>query len=183
MDNFDNKVNELLEKNCYIIDFLPEQVPKQSKGQFFDVEYYMLNSDKYIGIRDKFENVILKLMCYYRVAVCWKGWIEQPKPNLIGNAINEIMVNHSGWLNCLLPDENALLVFEWDCLNLSVFNPPQEMQKILEKIAWSEGLFWRKSPWNPDLVEDINEVDKKNIERKGHERKANDGRTAVEAYP
>ena len=59
MDNFDNRVNELLEKTCYVIDFLPEQVPKQSKGQFFDVEYYMLNSDKYIGIKDKFENVIL----------------------------------------------------------------------------------------------------------------------------
>lgn len=145
MDSYDKRVDELLKTTCYIIDFLPEQVPRQSKGQFFDVEDYLLNNDKHVGIKDKFENVILKLMCYYCMAVCWNGWTKQPKPETVGKAINEIMINHTGWLNCLFPDENALLVFEWDSLNLSVFNSPQEMQKILEKIAWSEGLFWRRA--------------------------------------
>ena len=28
---------------------------------------------------------------------------------------------HSGTLTCLFPDELALLVFDWDCLNLSIY--------------------------------------------------------------
>ena len=73
MDSYDKRVDELLKTTCYIIDFLPEQVPRQSKGQFFDVEDYLINNDKHVGIKDKFENVILKLMCYYHMAVCWNG--------------------------------------------------------------------------------------------------------------
>ena len=45
-------IDELLEKDCYIIDFLPETVSKDSNGQFFDVEDYWLNSQKYHMIKD-----------------------------------------------------------------------------------------------------------------------------------
>ncbi|HBF7557053.1 TPA: hypothetical protein KOX55_000394 [Clostridioides difficile] len=138
-------INRLLEKDCYIVDFLPETVSKESKGQFFDVEYYLLNSKKYCALKDKFVSVILKLMCYYHISVLWNGWIDRPKPELIENAVTEIMVNHSGTLNCLFGDENMLLVFDWDCLNLSVYNPPEKVQQLFEQIAFSEGLFWRKS--------------------------------------
>ena len=37
-------INRLLEKPCYIIDFLPRQVPKDCGGQFFKVETYLLNN-------------------------------------------------------------------------------------------------------------------------------------------
>lgn len=139
------KIDTLLEKPCYIMDFLPEQVKPDNGGQFFDVEYYMLNSDKYIGLKDRFVAVILKLMCYYHVAILWSGWVDRPSPKMIEEAVCEIMENHSGTLNVLLVEEDALLVFDWDCLNLSVYNPPKEVQLIMEKIAFSEGLFWRKA--------------------------------------
>lgn len=139
------KIDTLLEKPCYIMDFLPEQVKPDNGGQFFDVEYYMLNSDKYIGLKDRFVAVILKLMCYYHVAILWSGWVDRPSPKMIEEAVREIMENHSGTLNVLLVEEDALLVFDWDCLNLSVYNPPKEVQLIMEKIAFSEGLFWRKA--------------------------------------
>ena len=138
-------IDRLLEKDCYIVDFLPETVSKDSNGEFFEVEYYLLNSKKYCIIKDKFVSVILKLMCYYHIMILWNGWIDKPKPELIENAITEIMVNHSGTLNCLFPDENMLLVFDWDCLNLSVYNIPEEVQQLFKKIAFSEGLFWRKA--------------------------------------
>ena len=48
------------------------------------------------------------------------------------------------WLNILLPDETVLVVFEWDSLNLTVYNPSKEIQALMQKIACSEGLFWRK---------------------------------------
>lgn len=145
MDNNTVIINKLLEKDYYIVDFLPETVSRGSSGSFFDVEYYLLNSRKYYMIKDKFVSVIFKMMCYYHIAVLWNGWIDKPKPEIIENAITEIMVNHSGTLNCLFPDENMLLVFEWDCLNLSVYNPPEKVQRLFEQIAFSEGLFWRKS--------------------------------------
>jgi len=50
------------------------------------------------------------------------------------------MNNHSGWLNILLPDENVLVVFESDSLNLIVYNPSKEIQALMQKIACSEAL-------------------------------------------
>lgn len=143
MENSAEIVDELLEKECYIVDFLPKTVPNHAGSQFFDVEYYLLNSEKHGAIKDKFVGMILKLMCYYHISILWNDWIDKPKPELIESAVSEIMENHSGTLHCLFPDENALLVFDWDCLNLSVYNPSEEMQRLFEQIAFSEGLFWR----------------------------------------
>ena len=46
MEQTVSKIEELLEKPCYVINFLPEQVKPSSRGQFFDVECYLLNSDE-----------------------------------------------------------------------------------------------------------------------------------------
>ena len=145
MENWTERVDNLIGEAGYVIDFLPERVPKESMEQFWDVEYDLLNSRRYRGIRDRFVMVILKLMCYAPMAMQWNGWIDRPKPEQIENAAEEIMINHSGTLNCLFPKEEMLLVFEWDCLNLSVYHPSEKMQPLLEKIALSEGLFWRKA--------------------------------------
>lgn len=36
-------IDKLLETPCYIMDFLPKQVPMNCDGQFFKVETYLLN--------------------------------------------------------------------------------------------------------------------------------------------
>ena len=138
-------IDALLNKPCYIMDFLPERVERDCGGQFFDVEDYLLNSDRHTGLKDRFVAVILKLMCYYHVAVWRNGWIDRPAPKMIEDAADEMMDNRSGTLNVLLVEEDALLVFDWDCLWLSVYNPPERVQFIMEKIAFSEGLFWREA--------------------------------------
>lgn len=143
MENSIETVDELLEKECYIIDWLPETVSKNTAAQFLDVEYYLLNSKRHSILKDKFISIILKMMCYYHISILLNGWIDWPKPEMIENAISEIMINHSGTLDCLFPEEHALLVFNWDCLNLSVYNPSETMQRLFEQIAFSEGLFWR----------------------------------------
>ena len=145
MENKMERINALLEKPCFIMDYLPEQVKADNGGQFFDVEYYLLNSDKHIGLKDRFVAVILKLMCYYHVSILWNGWVDLPSPKMIEEAVCEIMGNRLGTLNVLFVEEDALLVFDWDCLNLSVYNPSEKTQSIMEKIAFSEGLFWRKA--------------------------------------
>lgn len=140
----DALVEELLTKDVYIVDYLPRTVPKNSGGQYFDVEYHLLNSPHHTALKDKFSSVIFKLMCYYRVCIPWDGgWVDQPNPELIDRIIAEIMDCHSGTLTCLFPDELALLVFDWDCLNLSIYHPSAEMEQLLAPIAASEGLFFR----------------------------------------
>mgnify|MGYP001220161441 CR=1 FL=1 len=151
MQDYITILDALLEKECYIMDFLPKTIPQDSAGQFFEVEHFLLNSDKHIGVKNKFVGVILKLMCYFEMSVSWNGWIEKPSPKLVDDAVSEIMSNHSGSLNCLFRDINTLLVFDWDCLNLTIYNPPEEVQHIFEEIAFSEGLFWRKSPQTTSL--------------------------------
>lgn len=141
----ENRIDKLLNKPCYVIDFLPERVSKTANGQFFDIEYYLLNSDRHNEIANKFENIILKLMCYYHVRILTDEWIDYPKAEVIDRAINKIMKSRHGTLNITFPEENTLLVFEWDCLNLSIYNPSKRMIEILEKLALSEGLFL----WQP----------------------------------
>ena len=58
-----DRIENLLEKTCYIMDFLPEQVKENAGGQFFDVENYLIKSDKYTAFVEKFKGIILKLMC------------------------------------------------------------------------------------------------------------------------
>lgn len=144
MSDNDSVLNDLLEKQCYVIDFLPKQVPKDADGQFFKIENYLLNNYERYGLRDRFIRTILKLMCYYRITVHWGQWLEQAAPELIAEIVDTIMENHSGYLNMLLPDKNALLIFEWDCLNLTLYNPDTELIELAEQLARSEGLFcWR----------------------------------------
>ena len=138
-------INRLLEKPCYIIDFLPRQVPKDCSGQFFKVEAYLLNNYERYGLRDKYIRIILKLMCYYRVSVHWGKWIEQPEPGQVAEIIDKIMDNHSDGFNMLFPDKDALLHFEWGCMNLSIYNADEEMRELLKQIAWSEGMFFRRA--------------------------------------
>ena len=144
MNDMFKKINELLEKPCHVIDFLPQRVPNTSNGHFFDVEYYLLNSKKRHEMKNRYVNIILKLMCYYRTSILWNGWNNNPKPADIEDAVSEIMENHSGTLNILFPNEETLLVFEWDCLNFAVYNLSESMKEIVEKIALSEGFFcWK----------------------------------------
>lgn len=136
-------IDKLLETSCYIMDFLPKQVPKSCGGQFFEIETYLLNRYNRCGLRDRFLGVILKAMCYYPVSVYWSRWINQPSPEQMEEIIDTIMDNHSGDVNVLFTSKNALLQFGWDCLNISIYNPDEEMCELFEKIAASEGLFWR----------------------------------------
>lgn len=126
------------------MDYLPWQVPRDCGGQVFEIENYLLRNNESHGLKNKFLNIILKLMCYYRVSIHCDEWIEQPAPEQVAEIIEKIMNNHSGWINLLFSEKEALLQFEWDCMYLSFYNPDEEMRKLLEQIAWSEGMFFRK---------------------------------------
>lgn len=138
-------IERVLEKQCYIIDFLPMQVPKEAPGTFDEVENYILNSEGHCGLKDKYIRIILKVMCYYSIYVQKDKLIEEATPEMIEELVNGIMVNRSKWVNLLIQDKSVLIQVDGDCLHLSVYNPDEEICMLFEKIAISEGLFWRRS--------------------------------------
>ena len=82
-----DRVERLLGKECYIIDYLPMTVEREGKGQFFEVEECLLGSEGYRGIRRRFGAVVLKLMCYFHVWVFLGEWIDRPSPELVERAV------------------------------------------------------------------------------------------------
>ena len=48
-------------------------------------------------------------------------------------------------MNMLITSKDVLIQFGSDCLNISIYNPNEEMSELLELIAASEGMFWKKA--------------------------------------
>ena len=138
-------INRLLKTPCYIIDFLPQQVPKECGGQFFKVEDYLFGHNERYGLKDRLIRVILKIMCYYPISVYCHGWIEQPTPEQVAVLIDGIREKQVGDVNILFASKDVLLQLAGDSLNINIYNPDEEMSELFEKIAVSEGLFWRKA--------------------------------------
>ena len=47
----ENKIEQLLEKEYIIVDFLPKQVPAENNGRFFDVELLFLQEPRASELR------------------------------------------------------------------------------------------------------------------------------------
>ena len=139
-------IDRLFEKSCYVIDFIPTQVPKELKGQFFEVEKYLLNHMARYGLLERYINIILKLMCYHQVSVFRDGeWKKQPSVDAVVEFVEETIQNPSDVLNILFSEKDALLVVDGDCLHMTIYNPDEEMCILLKDIVASEGMFFRKS--------------------------------------
>ena len=72
-------------------------------------------------------------MCYYPVSVQWGKWIEQPTPEQVTKIIDTILENHIGDVNILFTSKMPNI--RWDCLNISIYNPDEEMCMLFEKIV------------------------------------------------
>ena len=136
-------IDKLLEAPCYVVDFLPKRVSKETNGQFFEVENYLLNHHEWYGLRVRFVRFILKVMCYYSISIYQDGWVGDPTPEQMVEMIDFIMEEHSCDMNIMIKD--TLIQFGWDCLHMSVYNPDEEMCELFEQITVSEGLFFRKA--------------------------------------
>lgn len=134
-------VEELLEKSYRVVDFLPEQVPEGSAGQFFAVEKYYMNPERMKGFRRKFADILLKLNCYYNFSVCEAQgdvFIDNPDPEwLEGKALG------NADLCVLLPEEETLITLYRDDLYMTVYNACGSVLKRLEQLAEAEELFVR----------------------------------------
>lgn len=128
-----NKAYELLQKPCWVIDILPEQVPKESKGQFFEIERVFLESSRLTSIKQKHVNVLLKLNCYYQLSI--DGEVN-PSPERIVEDVMERSVQ--------IRADEAMILSEPDELHMTVYNPDEKLMKLITAISSGEGLFvWK----------------------------------------
>ena len=128
-----DRIEELLKKPYWIIDILPKQVPKDSHGQYFAIEKYLLEK-QLSDIKRKHLNVILKLNCYLDIAI--DGEVNPPPAK-----VREIM--DTRYVYIMIND--AMILSEPDDTHLTVFNPDEPLIQLICSIASSEGLF----VWQP----------------------------------
>ncbi len=128
-------IEELLEKPYWILDVLPEQVKRDSPGQFFAVERYFLEPSRLAAVKESHVRTILKLNCYRSLSLDEEGKTNPP-PEEIAEAVRTRHV-------CLLT-EDALIVSDPDELYLTVYDPDEPLLGLLRALAAGEGLYlWK----------------------------------------
>ena len=132
-----DKVETLLEKEYWVIDFLPRQVKKDEAGQFFAIEQYFLKEEQAKLLQEKFLRILLKLNCYYDISVCVNDeWVENPAPDALTSMTQSI--------GCLALIQDSLLMYGKDDLCMTVYQPDEEILDLLKQLANGEGLYvWK----------------------------------------
>ena len=129
-----DRIEELLNQPYWIIDILPYQVPKDSPGQYFAVDSY-IREKQLSEIKERHINLILKLNCYMDITV-------EEELNPPPKKTAEIM--KSRYVYIMAGD--GMILSEPDDTHMTVFNPDEELLKLLKLLASSEGLFLWKPP-------------------------------------
>ena len=130
-------IEELLQCPYWIIDILPSQVPADSSGQYFAVEDYFLQDDRFREIKQKHINLILKLNCYRDISLSDETEIN-PSPQHIAGEMKKrylyVMIGES------------MILSEPDDTHMTVFDPDEQLLEQIRQIASGEGLFvWKPS--------------------------------------
>ena len=138
-------IEALLEKPCWVIDFLPEQVPARSAGQYFAVEEFYLRDAEQSDLRRSFARILLKINCYYDLQVCEPqaaNFVLNPAPEQLYSWIEENKKD----LCILLPGEKALLTLNREDTCMAVYNPSERLLGLLGRLAAAAGLFLWQPP-------------------------------------
>ena len=142
------QIEWLLEQEYAVIDFLPEQVPADSSGQFFAVERFFLQEPEHSALRRKFLRILLKLSCYAAVSaynLTLEQEAEPPSPDLLA----DWMLSGSSDILLLIPEEQTLLSARRDETNLTVYHPSARIRTLAARLAAAEGLFLWTPPSQP----------------------------------
>jgi len=123
-----------------IIDILPEQVPSDSPGRYFEVErYFRSRLDKIIR---KFADFLLKLNCYCELEV------SRDCETFSGDFATEdlecflLETNASPYpLYIRVNHTDALFAYAGDEHYLTLYEPDRELLRLVHQLAQSEGLF------------------------------------------
>ena len=136
-------IDDYLEKPYWLIDILPKQVPANSRGQYFEIERYWLEQPQFSRICRKFASLLMKLNCYYGIAVADASGAV---PVCLQPESLEKMLTGGDAVYMVMDSENAMIGFNGDDHYMTLYNPSKELLELVSLLANSEGLF----VWKPD---------------------------------
>lgn len=148
MDDIISKIDELIEKPCYLIDIFPYTVPTAAGRRYFAIEeYFQANRREW---DEKFRRLLLKLYCYYDFWVSFgEESAKNPEPHLFAGWIQECFKGNwreRDYMNIILPECNAMVILNGDDLYLRLYNPDKRLMELVSQLAGAEGFFFYKAP-------------------------------------
>ena len=146
MTDLDDLIEELLNKPCWIVDILPERVPENSAGQYFAADRYFTRPDRLKALYRKFAELLIKLNCYYDMAVTFDwgaNWEKNPDPEDFADRLESAPMNT--YLRVIFEAQRAMLDLDLGDTNMTLYDPDSAIQDMVRKLAQAEGLF----VWGP----------------------------------
>lgn len=138
-------IEEMLEKPYWIVDILPERVPADSPGRYFDIEQYYLDEPRVTELRRKQLGVILKLYCYYSFTFSFDvglHWVKNPAPAEIERRL--LQNGLAGSIHIMIDGGKTMVVLNLDDTYMTVYDPTERVLELLHKLTSAEGLFiWK----------------------------------------
>ena len=152
MNNTTDIIENLIQNSYMLIDILPVRVPGNSPGRYFSVERFYLKRGRLERIFRSFADLILKLYCYYDICICSDpddDWAKNPEPDELERRIFGCLPADGkapSRLHIFIEAENTLIVMDGDELNMTVYNPSENIADMISLLAHGEGLFVRDMP-------------------------------------
>ena len=142
--NRDDRLESLLERQYWVVDMLPKQVPADGEGQYFKIEQYYLESPRKEIICEKYTNILIKLNCYYDFEILFdERWQNNSTPHFLAECVSRCFSSNRP-LFVLLDSADALLGLVGDDTTMTIYNPTDSLLELVGALASSEGLFlWK----------------------------------------
>ena len=143
-------IDHFFDKEYWVVDFLPKQVPENAGGSFFSVEEYYLEPSRYTILREQFSEILLKLYCYYDIRLFVDDdseGIANPDPERLANHIKD----NQGNLCMLIGASEALITLSRDDTHMTVYAPSEDLLNLVRVLANAVGLF----VWKPSVRSDL----------------------------
>ena len=143
------RIEHLLGTPCHIVDLYPELIPADAGGSYFEINDWILMHE-YRRLAGKSFRILLKLNCYYGFTILSDDHVKKdPKPEDLRKCVYNCYSRKTDGrkrINIFLNDARAMLILDGDDTYLQVYNADERLQRILEKLAATEGMFFRESP-------------------------------------
>ena len=139
--SFDELVGRLLDQErCWIVDLLPERVPREAGGQYFAVDRYFRQPERRGTLYRRFAELLLRLNCYSDLAVSFDGgdsWELNPEPEALADRLTGVA--EGGFFRGVFPAEGVMVELDHGDTYLSFFDPEVKLLARLRKLAPAAG--------------------------------------------
>jgi len=139
---YDSLIEMLLKGPYRIVDILPEQVPADAGRRYFTVEKYFLQPERIRNLRLRFAEILLRLNCYYEMAVSFDGscsWEKDPDPEMF--AVKLSCLSGNCGFRAVFEAQHAMIDIQPDDTYMTVYDPDSLITDRLSVLAAAEGLF------------------------------------------